>query len=141
MAIDSAGNVNSLSAGGWTSGNSYRQDTYQYGSTPLTLSRTVPVVVQIHSKNGPVMEGARITNGCNMRTGKIDRCFGPTQAENLVTGLLSLVVGLFLLCTPCLLVSSALGSPQQSSTNVLSCSRATLCTLSALVPTRAVYYR
>ena len=135
MAIDSAGNVNSLSAGEWTSGNSYRQDTYQYGSTPLTLSRTVPVAVQIHSTDGPMMEGARITNGCNMRTGKADRCFGPTQAENFVTGLLCLLVGVFLLCTPCLLVSSSLVSAhaQLSSTKFcryLFCSRVTLCTLS-----------
>jgi len=105
MAIDSNGNVGSITAGEWTSGTSYRQDTFQYTSKPLHLQPTVPIALAIHSKDGPEMVGARITNGCNMKTPNPSRCFGPTQAENLVTGLLCLFVGLFLLCTPCLLVS------------------------------------
>ena len=104
MAIDSDGNLGSLTAGEWTSGNSYRQDTFLYGNSPLHLHETVTIALAIHSKDGPEMVGARITNGCNMRS-KPSRCFGATQAEHFVTGLLCLIVGLLLLCTPCLLVS------------------------------------
>jgi hypothetical protein len=52
--------------------------------------------VNIHAKNGPVMEGAAITNGCNMHSSR-DECFGPTQAENFKNGLILLLVGLVLL--------------------------------------------
>jgi hypothetical protein len=93
LALDSAGG---WSDGKWVSGNSYRRDEVEITSSPLKLNAAVPIQVNIHSKNGPVMQGAAITNGCNMRSSP-HGCFGPTQAENLVYGLFFLLAGLVLL--------------------------------------------
>lgn len=58
-----------VSQGKWVGGNSYTRDIPLRSETSpsaLTLQSTVKFNVNIHAKNGPVMEGAAITNGSDL---------------------------------------------------------------------------
>lgn len=61
----------------------------------------IEVELVIGSSEGPVAEGSRIT-GCNLVTKTGKQCFGATQGENFVHGILFLVIGLPLMCWPCI---------------------------------------
>ena len=61
----------------------------------------IEVELVIASSEGPVAEGSRIT-GCNLVTQTGKKCFGATQGENFVHGILFLVIGLPLMCWPCI---------------------------------------
>jgi len=66
--------------GKWVSGTNYVANTVVAGTTPLSLGASVPVSVTITSRDGPVMEGAVLTDGCNMK-GSPSRCFGLSAHE------------------------------------------------------------
>eukprot|EP01052_Picozoa_sp_SAG31_P028786 SAG31_NODE_2807_length_5065_cov_3.438180_6_plen_146_part_00 len=63
------------------------------------IGQTVPVQIEMRSKNGPTMVGAKITSGCNMQSHP-SKCFGNTQAENLLSGIFFVMFGLALCLTP-----------------------------------------
>jgi len=69
--------------------------------TAFQLGSTVNVNVEVRSSEGPVMEGARITDGCNLSKKPSD-CFGRTVGQNVLYGILLLSGGLAVLCCPCI---------------------------------------
>ena len=71
------------------------------GSHHHALGDQIEVELVIASSEGPVAEGSRIT-GCNLVTQTGKKCFGATQGENFVHGILFLVIGLPLMCWPCI---------------------------------------
>ena len=104
LAADSTGHETGGAA--WTGqGNSFNEETVVTGNRPLNLGSTVAVAVEVVSSEGPVMEGARITDGCNLGNVKYNaKCFGRSSAENFTIGLSLLIGGLAVLCCPCILL-------------------------------------
>jgi hypothetical protein len=102
LATDALGQE--TGGGTWTgSGAAFVEQTVVSGNRPFSLGSTVPVTVEVVSSQGPIMEGARITDGCNLGANP-KKCFGRSTSENFTIGLSLLLGGLAVVTCPCLLL-------------------------------------
>ena len=101
IAVTSDDQFNKTSGGKWDGDGKWAMDTVVQGNVPLQLGATVAVEVEVTSKDGPVYQGAVITNGCSLGEHP-SRCFGNTQKENLMLGIIFIVLGNVLIVLPCL---------------------------------------
>lgn len=87
----------------------FNKTTEVTGNAPFpSIPSVAEVQISIRSKNGPIMQGVKITDGCGPVTDtshkRPDECFGLTQGENAVRGIAFLSAGVLMILIPIALI-------------------------------------
>lgn len=87
----------------------FNESTGVSGKIPFpSIPSNAEVEIRIRSKNGPIMQGVKITDGCGPVTGtnypRPDECFGRTQGENAARGIGFLAAGVLMVLVPVVLI-------------------------------------
>ena len=101
MGVTGVGRDTKISIETTAAGGSPTDSSVKGSIVTSSSGSQIEVELVIASSEGPVAEGSRIT-GCNLVTQTGKKCFGATQGENFVHGILFLVIGLPLMCWPCI---------------------------------------